>query len=231
MNEPRGLGRVPSPPDPRDANYPARQLLRTAEPERRYRRWYADALWLDQGPIGQCTAVSLAHILADGPFTHRPYWTDKPLFDTVAAYCRAQTLDGQPRTFCEGGPDTGATMRSAAEAGRELGLVANYWWFATPDEALAYLTNQGPLWMGTWWTTGMDEPGPDGFIRFSGGRLGGHAWKIDEISWRLRFVGMKQNWGREWNGNGRARLSFEDFAALLADEGECLAITEQRVGA
>ena len=235
MNErTRGLGRVPSPPDPRDADYPARKLMAAVgtpeAPMKPYRQWYADTVTLDQGPIGQCTTVSLAHILHDGPYTHRPYWTDnKPAYDTVAAYCRAQQIAGQTPTYCQDRVrgDTGTYMRSAALAIRELGYLSAFYWFTNPDAALLYLTNTGPLWLGTWWRAGMDRP-QNGIGTYTGARMGGHAFKADEISWKEKFVGFKNSWGTRWGVRGRFRMSFADFRAMLADDGECLAITEQR---
>lgn len=219
-------GRKPSVPDPRDRSYPARRLLSADRPTRRYRAWYGDSLWIDQGRVGQCTTVSIAHIIYDGPKTPRPYYPIAKPFDTLQMYCRAQVLDGEKLTYCSRRNDTGATMRSAAQAVREAGFVSNFWWFEDVESALLYLTNDGPLWMGTWWYEGMEEVDRSGYIHATGERTGGHAYKIDRISWNGRWVDVKNSWGQRWGADGRAKLSFEDFGKLFSEYGEALAFTE-----
>jgi len=225
-----GLGRLVSPKDVRDGNYPATRLMSRMKPSRKYKKWYADVIHIDQGAVGSCTAASLAHVKHDGPFTHRPYWVEKPAFDVEKLYCRAQDLDGQPRTWCSARYDTGATMRSAGLAAREGGWIDSFWWFTDFEAALTYLTNDGVLWAGTWWYSSMSNPAPeDGMIQVDGRREGGHAFKVDEISWTHEYIGGKNTWGLDWGRNGRFRMSFSGFERLHREQGELLAIAEQRV--
>lgn len=231
----RGLGRVPSPADLRDRRFTAaaRFGAAVAEPTRRHRRWYADTTrHFDQGAVGSCTMWSAARLVAAGPVTQRPYTYQggAPPFDPLAAYCRAQQLDGEARTYCSHRHDTGATMRSAAQVLREQGWIGNFWWLRSIDEVLAYLTNVGPVWMGTWWYSGMFQPDASGFLRLTGSKVGGHAYLLTEIAWRGRYVWMDNSWGLGWAHRNRAKISFDDLAALMSDWGEALAVTEVRKG-
>ena len=242
MSEPHGLGRVPSPPDPRDAKYLARSQFMGAAvpPQRMIRRWYSDNLRIDQGPIGQCTMASAAHLIAAGPVTQRPY-TYKgmgPPFDTVAAYCVAQAHDRRAYgwshpTYCQDRirGDNGATMRGAGQALRELGFISHFWWLRDVGEVLSYLTNAGPVWLGTWWYQGMSRPDAEGFARPTGRKQGGHAYLLDAVTHRGEYVWLLNSWGARWGKNGRAKLAFRDLEALLADDGEALAVTEVRKAA
>jgi hypothetical protein len=232
-----GLGRVPSPPDPRDSGYLARLRFAAAveKPERAHRKHYTELLRVDQGPIGQCTMASAAHIVAAGPITQRPYYVNAPHFDTIQAYCRAQEIDRRTYgwtepTYCQDHRrgDTGATMRSAAQVLREKAYIGHFWWLSSVDELLVYLTNVGPVWMGTWWYAGMNRPDSRGFIHPTGRKEGGHAYVLDEIAWRGEYVWMLNSWGRTWGHRGRAKLSFESLRMLMGDWGEALAVTEVR---
>ena len=248
MSEPilRGLGRLPSPPDERDENFPAHALFGAAveKPTKPHQRWYTENLRLDQGKPGQCALVSAAHLAVAGPITQRPYSYQEspPPFDTIQAYCRAQEIDRRDYrwsapTFCQdarrpGGPgDTGVTMRSAAKVMQELGYITNYWWLQSLDEILAYLTNVGPVWMGTAWYSGMSNMDAEGFIRPEGESRGGHAYLLDQIVWRSEYVWMLNSWGRRWGIRGRAKIRFRDLETLRSRRGEALAITEHRKAA
>ncbi|MBW3631050.1 MAG: hypothetical protein KY464_17395 [Gemmatimonadetes bacterium] len=206
------------------------------EPQRKHRKHYTELLRLDQGPIGQCTMVSGAHIVAAGPITQRPYYVNAPHFNTIEAYCRAQDLDKRNYgftnpTYCQDrrAGDTGATMRSAAQVLREKGFIGHFWWLTTLEEVLAYLTNVGPVWFASWWWTGMNAPDANGFIHPTGRRRGGHAYVLDEIAWKGRYVWMLNSWG-QWGHRGRAKITFQELSDLMADWGEAIAVTEVRKG-
>lgn len=237
----KGLGAVHSPPDPRDEKYLARIRFgsQVEEPSRLHRKHYTELLRLDQGPIGQCTMSSAAHIVAAGPITQRPYYVHAPHFDTIEAYCRAQQIDRQQYgwpdpTFCQDGRrpggrgDTGATMRSAGMTLLEYSFIGNFWWFQTPHEARVYLTNVGPVWFASWWWSGMSRPDANGFVQATGRKQGGHAYVLDEIVWSKKYVWLLNSWGKGWGHRGRAKMSFETMDSLFGDWGEALGVTERR---
>lgn len=232
-----GIGAIQSPPDPRDKDYLARSLYSIEEPGRKHRKHYTEVLRMDQGPIGQCTMASAAQIISAGPITQRPYYINRPHFDTIQAYCRAQELDRQNYgwtnpTFCQDGQrprgagDTGATMRSAAQVLRELGFVGNYWWMESAHEARVYLTNVAPLWFASYWYSGMSTPNSKGFVAPTGRRQGGHAYAFDEIVWSRKYVWLLNSWGTDWGHNGRAKMEFAAMDDLFAEWGEAIGLSE-----
>jgi hypothetical protein len=238
-----GLGRLPSPPDPRDQRYLARSVFKVDEPTVMHRNWYTEnTRKYNQGDIGQCTMYSLAHLLAAGPVTQRPYTYkgDAPIFDTISGYCRAQEIDkrdygwGDP-TFCADGRkpggrgDWGATMRSACKVGQEMGYITHYWWLLTIDELVAYMANVGPAWLGIPWFEGMDEPDGKGFIHPTGGARGGHAIVSDQLVLRQGYIWLLNTWGLAWGNRNRAKMWLHDLEAMLKyQQGEAVAITEVR---
>ena len=223
-----GLGRLPSEPDERDDNYRGEVLLGSTPvivpPKRPYQKWYADAWTGDQGRTNMCTVYSLNHILADGPFTHRPYWSAEPVVPLHPTYKAAQCRDPWG---CRASDD-GTTMRAIAEEGRARGVIGNYWWFRRLEDIADYVQTRGVIWAGTAWTGGMFKPDADGFISVTGSNAGGHAYKIDEVHRKQGYFGIKNSWGKGWAKGGRARIRFADVEKLLADRGEFLAVTEQR---
>lgn len=243
-----GLGRITSPPDPRDRLFLATERFgdELQEPTRRHRKHYTQhTRHFNQGNIGRCTMFSLAHIIAAGPITQRPYRYQgaEPHFDTIAGYCRAQEIDKatygwREPTFCEdrrragGVGDWGATMRSAAQVARELGFIEFFWHLQTPDEIALYVTNKGPAWLGTVWTSSMSTPDSKGFIRPNGAARGGHAYVIDEVVWhrlgdKVKHYWMLNSWA-PWGIGNRAKMEPESVADLMARNGEALAVTEVR---
>ena len=226
--EEHGLGRLPSEPDERDDNYSGITLLRAtperSDPARPYKKWYSEAWVGDQGRTNMCTVYSANHLLATGPFTHRPYWSDKPIVPLQETYKAAQCRDPWG---CRASDD-GTTMRAIAEELRARGVIENYYWFRRMDDLLDYLHTRGPLWIGVDWTEGMARPGPKGLITYTGRSLGGHATQLDEIHKGREEVGGLNSWGSEWGDRGRFRISFRDIERLLANRGEFLAVTEKR---
>ena len=229
------LGRIPSPEDPRDKQYPARRLFQLIEPRVEaptgYQKWYGEVWTGDQGPTGRCTAFSMLHLLHDGPFTHRPYWDRAPMMDPTELYRKAQCLD---EWGCRSADD-GTTMRAICQATRSFGLADHFWWFESVHEVFNYLATRGPVLMGTWWREGMEEPRQapgepyDGMVKYSGKYLGGHAYKPDEINMDREYIGFKNSWGTDWGDHGRFRMSFRDFETLFNEDGEVLAVTEKRL--
>lgn len=192
--------------DPRSRNYPV--MLEPTEP--RSYTWRCDA-YLDQGQEGACVGFSIAHEIAARPKVH-------PVTEDVAhqLYNTARQIDEWPGEDYEG-----TSVLAGVKAAQQAGYYTGYRWAFTLNEALAGISRQGPAVIGVWWHEGMWEPDAKGFIHRSGQRVGGHAILVNGVSVPKRAVRVHNSWGRDWGHNGEALLSWDDFAALLMDDGEC----------
>lgn len=208
--------------DVRSADYPVRTVLPDVWPPRSY-SW--SHYQLDQGNEGACIGFAVTMEAAARP---RPFFGD-PIYrrsqinwravndDAFDTYHQAQTVDQWPGEDYEG---------TSVIAGMKIGLRKGYWseyrWALGPsseaaarDVALS-IAYRGPVVIGAWWWTGMDEPDADGFLRPNGIRRGGHAFLLSRYSRRLDAVWTPNSWG----GAGQGWIHFGDLVSLLADDGE-----------
>lgn len=93
-------------------------------------------------------------------------------------------------------------------------------WAWTIDEVIEAVMHSGPVVFGTWWYSGMDHADADGRITVAGSPVGGHAYLIDGVDLRPRWLRVHNSWGDSWAKNGYGYLSFEDAARLLSEQGE-----------
>lgn len=209
-----GLGRLVE-HDPRSRDYAAR----TATTPRSV-LWGHHAPILDQGDLGSCTGNALAQLINADPFAaSRPngYLTED---DAVKLYELATTLDNVSGTYPP--QDTGSTGLAVAKAGVRLGYFASYAHAFGFDHFAAALQLQ-PVIVGTAWTADMFTPDELGTVRPTGDVAGGHeylALGIDYASGMLTFL---NSWGDQWGVGGRFYMRFNDFAALLAQQGDVTA--------
>lgn len=206
-----GLGRKVN-HDPRSRNFPAPRAT-----ERRPVLWRRNSPVLDQGSLGSCTGNAMAQALNMTPLHTKGtrYLKEE---DAVALYQRATQLDPFPGAFPP--DDTGSDGLSVCKAAAEKGLIASYRWAFGFDHALDALQN-GPVIVGLPWHNSMFTPDAKGFLHPDGNKVGGHETVLfgDDTKDTLTFL---NSWGRSWGPlGGRYRLSYADFAALLADQGDC----------
>lgn len=136
----------------------------------------------------------------------------------VRLYHLATTLDEFDGEYPP--EDSDSSGLGAAKALRELGLCAGYQHAFTVQAALSALQS-GPVMTGTPWHNSMFEPASDGRVTVdtSSGLAGGHEYLIDEYDADRQRVWFPNSWG-DWGINGRAYLTVDDWAALLADSGD-----------
>jgi hypothetical protein len=149
--------------------------------------------------------------------------------DALKFYELATRYDGMGPTQYYPPNDDGATGLGAAKAAQQLGFVDRYTHCYTWSQFQAAIQHQ-PVLMGTSWTDPMFNADSTGKI--SVGPLndntvvGGHEWVGIGIDYeRLDVIGL-QSWGN-WGGGlglpvGYFRVSFADFQALLADDGDVI---------
>jgi hypothetical protein len=117
--------------------------------------------------------------------------------------------------------DTGSSGLAAAKALRSLGLCTSYQHAFTVQAALSALQH-GPVMSGTVWRNSMFEPAPDGRLTVdeSSGVAGGHEYPVDEYDADRQRVWLTNSWSESWGRSGRAWLTVDDWAGLLADSGD-----------
>jgi hypothetical protein len=161
-------------------------------------------------------AYAWSHFIVDSPTTH-----PAPLIPPQQLYDEAQTLDEWP-----GEGYDGTSVRAGAKALLAHSEVnGEYLWATDLDTVVANVLEVGPVVVGVNWYEQMFTPGSDRFVRIGGAIAGGHAFKIDGVNTLGRFVRMKNSWGPSWGHGGFARISFEDLARLISEDGEaCMAV-------
>jgi len=212
VDDPR-LGRVPE-FDDRSRAYPIRMAI-----ERRRLRsytWRCDPR-LDQGREGACVGFAWAHELAA-----RPVEQSADAAKARHIYHEAQKVDEWPGGSYPGAKPRyeGTSVLAGAKIVQRLGYVPEYRWaFGMQDLSLA-VGWVGPAVIGVNWYEGMFAPGPDGFIRVSGQRSGGHAVAVIGVNVRRLTFTIHNSWGPSWGRSGRAFISWADMDRLLREKGD-----------
>lgn len=216
--------------DRRRLAYPMRAAPIARRPPReitrRWRYYYANAYWGDQGATPQCVAYGSLHLLHAPPFTYPP---PRPLLVPAELYAAAQKVDPW-----EGENYEGTSSDAAMEVMRARGIIESYWWAADFDEAVACVLERSPVGFGTWWLEAMFDPDGAGFIRAQGRVAGGHFYLVDGINLDVRAPGaakngiarIKNSWSRAWGRKGHAFISLEDLERLFDDYGEAVVVVE-----
>lgn len=216
-----GLGRRYA-PDPRDHNYKLAALL-AAPPPRPWRYWRAGPV-LDQGRTSTCVGQAWRNWLDCAPIM-------SPLTvgpDAFAIYDAAIKVDEFPQNDNDVARQEGTSVRAGAKVLQTLGHIAAYHWAASAEEVFDWLLTGGTIIAGTPWTQGMFTVDKGGLIHPAGNVVGGHAFLLDGASQRRGVIRLFNSWGN-WGRGGHAWIMGEDFATLLAQEGEACAAVQQRV--
>lgn len=215
----RKFGRIPL-PDDRDDDFRIRQMMpkkAVSIPPHKY--WDDLRYFGDQKNTPQCVGYAFAHFIEDGPIYSN---TGRiPSLQPSLIYFEAQKLDN-----IKGENYEGTTVRGGAQALRKkFNKISSFRWAKTIEEIVFAVAIEGPVVVGTYWKTGMEDVDRKGFIHNTGRILGGHAYLINGVNTKERFFRIKNSWGRGWGIKGRAKISFNDMEDLMRDDGEvCLAI-------
>ena len=230
-------------PDDRDKRYPMRLMLdrvseffpRGLPPGTRH---YRQGPVLDQGNTGTCVAHGWAGWSYGAPIMTKPSAFPKP-YDLYREIVKVDEYDDND--FEATAPDDqlqlGTSVRGGAKVLQSQGHVANYLWAESVEDVRAWhLAGFGGVVLGLNWTKDMFEPDVHGVIHYTGPVAGGHCikttgWK-DDFHYNGRIVPavrILNSWGTSWGDGGRAWILADDFAKLLADDGEACAAVEQKV--
>jgi hypothetical protein len=148
--------------------------------------------------------------------------------DALQLYGLGTHLDGFGADQYYPPNDDGGSGLGVAKALQQLGYVDSYTHCYTFTQFQAAIQTQ-PVLMGTSWTNSMFTPDPV-TGRITVGLLndqtvvGGHEWVGLGIDYQTQDVVGLQSWG-DWGGGtglnvGMFKISFAEFANLLADEGD-----------
>lgn len=178
--------------------------------------WASEAPVIDQGDTGMCVGATFAQYLnVLRTRGGRNDWLGYD--DALSFYAQATVVDPFPGVFPP--DDTGTDAVSVCKVGQNLGLVSQYRHAFGLTPTLVALQS-GPVMCGTVWRSGMNEPDADGVIHVDGDDLGGHEYTLVGVDPDAEQVIMLNSWSDGWGRNGRARISYDDLAVLLKDDGD-----------
>lgn len=191
---------------------------------------------LDQGQLGSCTGNAGVGCLGTDPFyatvallplrhTGSRQLADGRLLyaldeeGAVQLYSAATRLDDAPAQYPP--TDTGSDGLSVAKALKAAGEISGYQHTFSLQDALLALTVT-PFITGVTWYNSMFNPDADGrlIVDPKSGVAGGHEFVVDQLDVEHQRVWMTNSWGAGWGAQGRAYLTWDDYGALLADQGD-----------
>ena len=208
-----GLGRNPSPVDPRDFKLSAFMPADLGDLSGSM-AWPFNSAPLDQEDWGHCVGFGGANFQINDPV--QGACTNQDGHD-LYYMCKAE--DGEP--FME----NGSTVRSIAKVLQKVGRIKNYAFATTVDEITYWLLNHGPVIVGTWWTDGMCAPDADNVIHPDGQVRGGHCYLLNGKT-AAGYYRIQNSWGTRWGVNSESRISIADFQSLFVSGGEALSAVE-----
>jgi hypothetical protein len=183
--------------------------------------WDRDLAPLNQWFTSSCTGHAAVGLLATEPNRSRlPANTVLNKDLAMKIYGLATKKDNFGWTYPP--TDKGSSVLAAMKACKELGLIAEYRWCATPDDVFMALSHVGPVVIGVDWYEGFNRPACDGLITISGKRTGGHAVHLYGIDVDKREVWGFNSYGYLWGNGGKFRMSFDDVAYLLNRGGDAV---------
>lgn len=242
----KGTGRLPSPPDTRDATFTLRAMAAKGifklPKVIKYKRMYElpNLLPLDQGPTPRCTGFSDVTLGIAGPVLQKTIQTHEQAWELAdGLWRRAQAIDNSLYGWSLG-QDDGATTRSSMKAAAEKGLFGTYLWAERVEEIVDFILHHGPAIAGTPWTEQMSRTGEDGWIRVDDGVVDaqeGHQWAMTGADVKLKCpdgskgaIRMSQTWG-SWGirGEGHAFISLNDIRKLWMAGAEFVLPVEKKL--
>jgi hypothetical protein len=181
---------------------------------------------LQQGQLGSCTGNAGTKCLGTGVFwasaevKNNLSPTDAAFDENFAVGVYSECTSMDPFSGQYPPTDTGSDGLTVAKVFVKRGLISGFK-HATSLEAVLTALSVQPVIVGTKWLNDMFTPEADGRLKVSGSVAGGHEYMLDELDVENKRVWIHNSWGDEWGINGRAYITWDDLAKLLADNGDC----------
>jgi hypothetical protein len=218
-----GLGRLPSPDDPRD--WPIRSLLNVGAitpvlPARHVDRVLDRSLTLrfDQGSTSSCVGQSTA--LVKRVQERRDLFRDLDV-DAYSIWRESKLRDG----LADPASDRGTFIRTALDAlrvGAPVGgrwdarlRLAAYYRITTIEEAKAAIFATGPIVVGSDWYSSWFRPGRDGTLPRPDTNVGGHAFVLYGFDDNRGAFIAANSWGPRWGDEGNFLIQYEHWGGPL----------------
>lgn len=186
-------GRRPHPPRPPKPRPPTPSAIE-----------WEDLIQLDQGQTPHCVGFGWAAWGDCAPVEDR---YQNPDGDQI--YYECKVIDGQPQQ------ENGSTVRSGAKAMQNRGRLGAYVFASTTDEVKQWVTNHGPVVIGSDWTQDMFTPDASGFVHPTGVVAGGHCYLLLGYDSANDAFEFDNSWGSAWGKNGRFFMRRADFDSFV----------------
>ncbi|MEU5878169.1 C1 family peptidase [Spirillospora sp. NPDC047279] len=183
----------------------------------------ASILWepvipaLNQGSLGSCTGMSMAHLLASPSAGRAPLMLSVDERLAIDIYSGGTRLDDIPGTYPP--VDTGCSGLGVMKYARSRGWVSGYRHAFSLDQVLLALQTT-PMLFGLIWRRDMYSPAEDGLVSYTGTNVGGHEVVLIGCDVDSKTLMFRNSWGPNWGVSGNFRMTYADFASALADRGD-----------
>lgn len=201
------LGRIPSPPDQRDLNFPMSLVLGTVVALPKRRMWRAGTFKLNQGNLGACVGFTGANWLQNTPVRTRV--TNQTGFDLYQACKKVDGIPNTERTY----------SRALLGVLQKQGVVRRYLWADSLANIRDWVLGVGPVMVGTAWFNDMFDPDRSGQVHASGSFVGGHEYLVRGFDVKTQLFRCVNSWGPNWGLNGEFTVSAADLTSLVFGNG------------
>lgn len=184
--------------------------------------WDNPETTLDQGNYGTCVGNGFAQFGNTMPIDDQ--YDEK---DARAIYYETTVIDGWPDDpDAPGGGQQGATVRSGAKAMQNRRRVNAYAFASSVSAVTQWIQENGPVVIGVNWYTGMFDTDANGYVKVTGAIEGGHCVLLrGYLASEAAYLG-ENSWGEGWGDGGSFKIKVTDFARLLSEDGEAVAMVE-----
>jgi hypothetical protein len=174
---------------------------------------------LDQRSTSSCTGHAAAAAVGTDPLYDAAKRPTLNHATALAIYSEATRLDEFSGTYPP--DDMGSSGLAVAKALTARGWISGYSHAFSLADALGAVV-EGPVITGLEWQDTMDTPDADGFIGITAlsEPRGGHEVCVAGIDVDREAVLIVNSWGPSWGLKGCAWLSWDDWEALLSNNGD-----------